>query len=228
MNVLVCGRMKEGKTTFAIYIAREWSDGVLIWDPRHMINADGATYVQDAEELEDAIQDKAFLKGPIIFRPDGLKVEEQFEEVCDCLFNPPERFDNFSFIIDEASDLQSANRIAPHLSKCIRQHPRSVLIIQTTHSLQDWARPSKDLMSYLYCFRLIGRSLKAVVDFCDGSDELEETIKTLPRHHLVRINFEASDDDEKEFVILDDPAVWYSPAAKSSSEEDESYDRTEV
>lgn len=216
MNILVCGRMKEGKTTFAIYLAKGWSDGVLIWDPRHMIQ--GTTYVQDSDELEDAIQEKEWRKGPIVFRPDGLRIEEQFEEMCSNIFNPPERFENFSLIIDEASDLQSANRIAPHLSRVIRQHPRSVLVIQTTHSLQDWARPSRDLMSHLYCFRLVGRSLKAVIDFCDGSDELEKTIRELPRHHLVHISFE-SGSDEGEFEILDDPTTWYSDAAKTRGEE---------
>lgn len=227
MNVLVCGRMKEGKTTFAIYLAYEWSDGVFIWDPRHMITYPNATYVTSAEELEDAIEDKVWQRGPIIFRPDGLNLEGQFEEVCDVLFDPPERFRNWSFLVDEASGLQSANRINDHLSKCVRQHPRSVLVIQTTHSLQDWSRTSKDLMSCLYCFRLQGRSLVSVIDYCDGSHELEETIRNLPRHHLVRINFEAS-RDESEFIIVDDPGMWYSPATKSDNEEEESYDRTEV
>lgn len=222
MNVLVCGRMKEGKTTLAIYLAYEWSNGVVIWDPRHMISWPNATYVSEADELEDVIADRAWERGPIIFRPDGLRLEDQFEEVCDVLFDPPQRYANWSFVVDEASGLQSANRINDYLSKCIRQHPRSVLVIQTTHSLQDWSRTSKDLMSCLYCFRLMGRSLKAVIDYSDGSDRLEETIKNLPRHHVVRINFEASDDNT-EFTVLDDPTLWYSPATQSENEEEEQY-----
>ena len=214
MNVLVCGRMKEGKTTLAIHLAQEWAPGVIVWDPRHMI--EGGTYVSSGEELEDAIQDKEWTKGPIIFRPDGLNVLEQFDEMCEVLFTPPERFAHFALVIDEASEMQSPHKIAAHLSRCVRQHPRSVLIIQTTHSLQDWHRASKDLTSLIYCFRLIGRSLQAVVDFCDGSEELEETIKTLPRHHVVRINLEATDDNE-EFVVIDDPASWYQPSTERSS-----------
>jgi hypothetical protein len=199
MNVLVCGRIKEGKTTLAKALAYEWSDGVVIWDPRHMI--EGGSYVRNADELEDVITDQAWKKGPIVFRPDGLRLEEQFDEMCEVLFTPPERFDNFSLVVDEAGDMQSAHRIQPHLSRCLRQHPRSVMVIQTTHSLQDYARPSKDLMNCMYCFRVIGRSLKSVIEFCDGSDELREAIETLPRHHCVRINFEAS-NDEKEFVVI--------------------------
>lgn len=206
MNVLVCGRMKEGKTTFALYLAKKWSPGIVVWDPRHMI--EGGCYVSDGEELEDAIQEREWKKGPIVYRPDGLNIGEKFDEMCGVLFTPPERFDHFSLVIDEASDLQSAHTIAPHLSRCIRQHPRTVLVIQTTHSLQDWHRASRDLMSELYCFRLIGRSLIAVIDFCDGSEELEETIKNLPRHNLVKISFE-SGSSEQEFEVLDNPEEWF-------------------
>lgn len=212
MNVLVCGRMKEGKTTFALNLAHEWAKGTVVWDPRHMIETDGV-YVTSGDELEDAIQDKEWEKGPIVFRPNGLELEDQFNEMCEVLFTPPERFDHFSLVIDEAADMQSPHSITPQLSRCIRQHPRSVLIIQTTHSLQDWHRASKDLTNCIYCFRLIGRSLKAVMEFCDGSRELENTIKTLPRHHLVRINFEAS-DEEQEFTVIDDPESWYSSSTE--------------
>jgi len=218
MNVLVCGRMKEGKTTFALHLARQWSNGVVIWDPRHMISFPGATYVQNGDELEDAIADRCWSQGPIIFRPNALQLLEDFEDMCSVLFTPPERFDHFALIIDEAAEMQSPHTIQPHLSRAVRQHPRTVLVIQTTHSLQDWHRASKDLMSDLYCFRLIGRSLEAVIDFCDGSDELRETIKKLPKHHMVHVCFEANDDN-KEFEVLDDPTIWYSP----STERKESY-----
>lgn len=177
----------------------------------------GAHYVSDAEELEDVIQDKGWEDGAIIFRPDGLRLTEQFDEMCSVLFNPPERFQHFSLIIDEAATLQSAHTIAPHLSRCVRQHPRSVLIIQTTHSLQDWHRASKDLTNHLYCFRLIGRSLKSVIDFCDGSDQMEQTIKTLPRHNCVHIDFEA-DANAPEFTVLNEPEVWYSAATERREE----------
>ena len=210
-NQLVCGRIKEGKTTFAIFLARQFSDGILIWDPRHMIA--GGSYVSDAEELEDAIQEEEWRKGPIVFRPDALHLTEDFDAMCEVLFTPPDRFDNFALIVDEAADLQSAQRIQPHLARALKQHPRTVLVIQTAHSLQDWNRPSKDLMNDLYCFKLIGRSALAVVDYCDGSEELETTIKTLPRHHLVHVSFEGGTDEE-EFEVLDKPEEWYSPVTE--------------
>lgn len=222
MNILICGRMKQGKTTLALYLAKEWCKGRIAWDPRHRIT--GSVYVHNAEELEDAIHEKKWRDGLIVFRPDGLRLEEQFDELCSVLFTPVERFDHFALIIDEAADLQSAHRISPRLSQCIRQHPRTVLIIQTTHSLQDWHRASRDLTNAVYSFCLRGNSLRALVDFCDGGDELYNLIKTLPRHHCVRILLEES--TEEEIIVLDDPKEWYSP--DSQVEQDDQSTEEEI
>jgi hypothetical protein len=210
--------MKEGKTTFALYLAKQWSPGTIVWDPRHMI--DGSVFVSDSDELEDAIYEGEWKNGPIVYRPDGLNLSDEFDAMCTVLFTPPERFGPYALIIDEASDMQSSHKIAPHLSRCIRQHPRNVLVIQTTHSLQDWHRASRDLTNELYCFRQVGLSLKAVVDFCDGSEEMYNTIKNLPRHHLIKVNFESSSEDD-EFVLIDDPEEWFSPATSKHDTKEE-------
>lgn len=212
MIILCCGRIKEGKTSRALYLARQWSIGVIVWDPRHRITPadlpasygddNRITYVASGDELEDAIEERSFENGPIIFWPDGTNLEGDFVEMCEVLFDPPERFGSggFALVVDEAADLQSAHRIQPQLQRAVKQHPRSVLIVQTTHSLQDWHRSSRDLTSEVHTFRLRGRSLDALVDFCDGDAELHEKIKTLPRHHAVRINFEADGDLEIEDI----------------------------
>jgi hypothetical protein len=218
MNVLVCGRMKEGKTTLAKYLAFQFSPGVVIWDPRHII--DGAVYVHDADELQEAIDRKEWRQGAIVFRPNALHLQDDFDAMCEVLFDPPERFsgngrDNggFALIIDEAAQLQSPHTIRPNLDRAVRQHPRTVLVIQTTHSLQDWHRASKDLMSKLYCFRMLGRSLDAVVEYCDEDEEFRETVRTLPSHCLVVYDFEAKHGEET-WTIWYDPAEWYSPINK--------------
>lgn len=180
---------------------------MIVWDPRHRITPadlpavygehNKITYVQSGDELEDVIQEHDWEHGPIVFWPDGRFLEENFVELCEVLFDPPERFGpgGFALIVDEAADLQSAHRIHAHLQLAVKQHPRSVLIIQTTHSLQDWHRSSRDLTSEVHAFRLRGRSLEAIVEFCDGDDDLREQIKTLPRHHCIRINLEAGDGE---------------------------------
>ena len=198
-NILVCGRMKQGKTTLALFLAHEWSPGVIMWDPRHMFQG----YIVQPpieDNLEDAIQEKRYLTQPIVVWPDR-DLEGGFKEVCNVLFTPPERFKGdgkanggFAFVVDEAADLQKANSINEELRIVVKQHPRSVVVIQCTHSLQEWSRASKDTMSHLYCFRLQGRSLDYVVEYSDvdDEDELAEAIKSLPEHHYVHIDFEAS------------------------------------
>ena len=205
MNFLVCGRMKKGKTTLALYLAEQHSPGRVAWDSKHDIV--GAVYVTNSEELEDAIQTGQWRNGLIVFRPNGLRIEQDFSEMCAVLFNPPKRFECFSLVIDEAKQLQGPHSIDPYLDVAIRQHPRSVLIVQTTHSLQDWHRASKDLMTELYCFRLIGNSLESVVDYCDGGPDFRAAIESLPDHHCVRVNFEAA-KGESDWEVWDHPELW--------------------
>lgn len=197
-NILVCGRIKQGKTTLALFLAHEHSPGVVVWDPRHMQHG-FVVRPPIAENLEDAIQEKRYKLQPIVIWPSG-NLEDEFTEVCSVLFNPPERFSGngkdsggFAFIVDEAADLQKANSITDALRIVVKQHPRSVVVIQTTHSLQEWNRSSKDTMSHLYCFRLQGRSLKYAVEYADVEDEeeFEAAIKTLPEHSYVHVDFEA-------------------------------------
>jgi hypothetical protein len=195
-NILVCGRIKQGKTTLAIFLGHEHSAGVIVWDPRHMQKG----YIVTPEELEDAIQEKKYREAPIIIWPSG-DLETEFEKVCSVLFNPPERFSGngkdsggFAFVVDEAADLQTSNSINDSLRIAVKQHPRSVVVIQCTHSLQEWNRSSKDTMSHLYCFRLQGRSLKYTVEYADVEDEEEfsEALKTLPEHSYVHVDFEST------------------------------------
>jgi hypothetical protein len=198
-NILVCGRIKQGKTTLAVFLAHEFSPGVVVWDPRHMIHG----YIVRppiAENLEEAIVEGHYNEQPIVIWPSG-NLEEEFGEVCGVLFSPPERFSGdgtggggFAFVVDEAADLQKAQSINDSLRIVVKQHPRSVVVIQCTHSLQEWNRSSKDTMSQLYCFRLQGRSLTYAVEYADVEDEeeLAQTIKALPEHHYVKIDFESS------------------------------------
>jgi len=197
-NVLVCGRIKQGKTTLALFLAHQYSPGVVVWDPRHMFHG----YIVRppvGENLEDAIQEKKYDQQPIVVWPDG-NLEEEFGEVCGVLFSPPERFSGdgkenggFALVVDEAADLQKAQSIHESLRIAVKQHPRPVIVIQCTHSLQEWNRSSKDTMSQLYCFRLQGRSLTYAVEYADveNEEELSQTIRSLPEHSYVKIDFES-------------------------------------
>src|SRR5215469_11094896 len=104
-NILVCGRIKQGKTTLAIFLAHQHSPGVIVWDPRHMQKG-YIVHPPIEENLEDAIQEKKYKQQPIVIWPGG-DLEEEFDSVCRVLFNPPERFSGsgsesggFAFVVD--------------------------------------------------------------------------------------------------------------------------------
>lgn len=211
MNYLICGRMGEGKTTLAQYLAKLHSPGVVVWDPRRMI--DGVV-CHGPDELEDAIEEGRWREGALVYRFDSLDVGVEFSQFCHVLFPPGFGLGKFAVVIDEAAQLQTSNSIHPELSRMIRQHPRSVNVYQTTHSLQDWHRASRDLTNGVYCFAMLGRSLDAVVTFCDGDEEMRETIRTLQKHQCIHWRAESGT-----YEIWSDPTTWYIPAVRLNHED---------
>jgi len=182
MNHNVCGRMKEGKTSLARWLALRSHKASVAWDPRCMI--DGVV-CYGPDDLEEAINSGAWRQDILVYRFDNEDVEEEFSQLCEILFPPRFTLGNFSLVIDEAAQLQKSNSIHPKLDRAIRQHPRSVEIFQTSHSLQDWSRSGKDLVSDIYCFNMTGRSLDAAVDFMDGDERMREIIQNLPPHTCI-------------------------------------------
>lgn len=230
MNVLIAGRMKQGKTNLALYLACRWARVVVVWDPRHMIDFPPQfrnTVILRGDDLggqlEDALHDvqeqppekRAAL---IIIRPDGLRLEEDFEAICAVLFSPPERYQSWAFIVDEAADLQRPQAIEPRLRVAVKQHPRSVLVIQTTHALQEWHRASKGQISELFCFRMVGRDAQVAADFCDEGPEFERVLKTLPPHVCIRYDFEDL-ASEQPWEVWSDPSAWYMGATETFERE---------
>lgn len=212
MNEIIAGRMKEGKSTFGLYRCLQHSPGVAAWDPRGMI--DGIV-CYGADALEDAIDSGKWKDGPLIYRFDSDDISGEFTAFCSVIFPPRFTLRKFSVLIDEAKQLQGPNYIHPSLSRAVTQHPRDVKILQTTHSLQDWARASKDLVTDIWSFRQIGRSLKALIEFCDGDEKMAKVVSNLPRHHL--IHWDAASG---KYSVLDDPSKWYLPNVKQDGDEE--------
>jgi hypothetical protein len=204
VNKLVCGRMKQGKTTLAMYLARERGFAIVAWDPRNMIQGDVVCW--GPEQLQDAIE--AIKAGElahdavIVYRFDSTDVHGEFNAMCAVLFPPMFTFGSFSLVVDEAAQLQKSNWILPSFDRAIRQHPRSVDIYQTTHSLQDFYRSSRDNVTDLYTFSLMGKSLESVVDFTEGDDETKQMIRGLDNHWYAHWNHATNVWEECEPIQL--------------------------
>jgi hypothetical protein len=214
MNLLICGRREEGKTTLAMHLARQRHKGIVVFDPRAMIQG---VVVYSPDELRSAIEEKAWQRGPIVYRYDSPEHEEQFAQVTEVLFPPRFPVGGFAFIVDEAGMLQTPNSIDENLSRVIKQHPtfpprESVTIIQTSHRLSEFHGASKALMNELYIFQTTHpRDLDTLAEHTDGQTEIAEAVKALPRHHCVRYKYDRQADGQPQWEAWNDPAAWYVP-----------------
>ena len=216
-GVLCTGTRREGKTTLAIHLAREWSQTVVAWDPRASIKkllGDDAIEVRSGEELRahletgDYLEDEHGNPYPIpkvlIYRSES---EDGFQELCDVLFPP--FFEGYqgglALIVDEAGSLQTSHSIHPALNRAIGQCPDTVLIVQTTHMISEWHGKSRSCMNEMFLFRQVGaRNWDVVAENC-GDDVAEQT-QNLPPHHLVHYWFDRRDGIQWE--LWDNPSIW--------------------
>lgn len=192
--------MKQGKTTLAMSLARKFGPGIVTWDPRHMIDG---VICWGPDELYNAMVNGAYAHGPLVYRFDSRDIISEFSHLCSVIFPPRFSLGHFTLVVDEAAQLQRSNWIHPELDRAVRQHPRSVNIIQTTHSLQDWFRSSRDLVSDLYTFSLMGKSLDACISFTDAGDDEREIIRNLGNHCYAHWDHASAN-----WEVCNDPASW--------------------
>lgn len=221
MNIVICGTRGEGKSTLSLYLARQFSDTVVILDPRGTYSAVGIECF-DLDDLFDALEDKTYLQSgkkplPLVLRIDG-PTPELFGQAAARLFPAYFRFrGKISLVIDEARELQSPHWIDPHLNRLVRQSPLDrVCIVQNTHQLMDWNSATKSVTSDFYLFRQLGpRNYTVVTDHFGG--EIADIAAKLPKHHLVHCWFDRRDDD-KSFEVWDDPSKWFEQITEPYSE----------
>lgn len=215
-NINIVGRREEGKTTLALFLARRYCAKV-IWDPRSMIGSrDTAVIVSNPDDLDLAISEGEWRRGPIVYRPENGDVEEEFASVCEVLFPPKFTRGGFAFVIDEAGELQNAHGIHPALLRVIKQHPtfpprESVLVIQTNHRLSEFHNSCKALMNDLYIFQTtLPRDLD-VLDQHTGIPEIRNIVARLPKHHCVHYIYGRMEEGVPQYEVWDDPSYWYTP-----------------
>src|ERR1035438_6457449 len=185
MNSIAVGGREEGKTTLALWLARQSHLAVFVFDPRGIFVGE---VVYSPEELQAAIDrhaEEGWTDDPIVYRFEG-DPEEAFAEMSGVLFPPQFTRGGFALIIDEAGELQGANRICDELRRVVSQHPTDktpgrapedrVHVIQTSHRLAEYHGKIKTCLNDLYIFRTRNpRDLDALDDFT-GEPELREIV----------------------------------------------------
>ena len=218
MNIVCCGRREEGKTTLAMHIARKHHRGVVVFDPRGMING---TIVYGSSELEDAIEGGMWQNGPIVYRYDSGDANSEFDEMCSVLFPPQFTKGGFSLVVDEAGQLQTAHSINENFIRAIKQHPtsplrESVTIIQTNHRLAEFHGASKSLMNELYIFQTTYDLDLRTLEQHTGLPQMSEIVKNLPQHHCVRYLY-GRQPNNKQYEVWDNPLIWFNDIKRGPS-----------
>lgn len=220
MNLIVCGRRLEGKSTLSLKLARDQHRGVVVFDPRGMF---AGCRCSDAAEVAEAIQDRAWESLPIVLTPEGDTLDG-FAALCDVLFPPQFTLSDFGLVIDEAGMLQSSHSSHPALARAVAQHPhRGITIIQNTHRLPEIHGKSKALMDDLYIFKTMHPGdLATLLDFVEGDSEVIELVQGLPPHHCIHYTYRR--EAGAQWELLDRPEAWYNPIQKEEAD----YVRTET
>jgi hypothetical protein len=176
----------------------------------------GGVIVHNPDDLETAIEERAWEDGPIVYRQESGNSYDEFEGFCRVLFPPKFTRGGFAVIVDEAGELQTAHGINPDLLRAIKQHPtdppaQSVLLVQTNHRLAEFHNSSKALMDELYIFQTTLPGDLRVIEEHTGSREIAEIVRTLPKHHCVKYLYGRQDDGVPQYVVMSNPEIWYRP-----------------
>jgi hypothetical protein len=223
-NVNIVGRREEGKTTLALYLSKRYKARV-IWDPRGMIGDNSsAVIVCNPDDLETAIEEGEWRRGPIVYRSESGDVEGEFSSVSQVLFPPKFTRGGFAFIIDEAGELQNPHQVHKELKRIIKQHPtfparESVLVLQTNHRLSEFHNSCKALMNELYIFQTtLPRDLD-VIDEHTGNPEVAVIVRELPKHHCVKYLYGRQELGVPQYEVWSDPNMWYEPLKSGDTPE---------
>jgi len=216
MNIIAVGSRGEGKTTLAMSTLSEKHDGIVVFDPRGMIDG---VICWGPDELEKAIDEQKWKDAPLVYRYDSLDNDDEFSAFCSVVFPPNFPRGGFGCLVDEAGWLQGPNSIHPDLGRAIKGHPQqpeefAITLFQTMHTLSESYGKSRSLIDEYYFFRLTSpNDTKAIVEFT-GKPELAEIVRNLPQHHYVRYFNSRRAAGEPEYIIVDDPESWHLAATE--------------
>jgi hypothetical protein len=199
---LVIGRRELGKTTFAVYLSRQFSTRVL-FDPRHMINTT-SDILSDGQIGGGVLYSLLDTRSEIIVRPHFDK-EATFNEMCreiyDWLRDNPE--EKFCLLLDEARFIKEPEKNT-YFDYIVRCTPRELVeVIFTCHGVIDISPDLRRIADFWILFRLTMESdLDRVRERC-GETVAIEVQKLEPYEYIVW------NDARGTWAKHTDRAKWY-------------------
>jgi hypothetical protein len=208
VNVLIFGRRQLGKSTFAMHLAQQrdgW--GIAVFDPNRQFDAFAAD-AYDPDTFEDLLD--AASGHPAIVRYVPVNdVQNEFEAVAELMWQR----EHFVFIVDEASQLQTAVKPNRWIDRFVRlQQPEEGDFIQTMHRPRDAAMICRSLANHWYIFRTTDASdLAAIGERC--GETVARQAESLPPGQVIFWN-----DDLATVQLFEDARSWYVPIHKGREE----------
>lgn len=137
MNAVFTGRKRSGKTTLAFDIAMRRGGGIIVYDPKREWRGWPGT-VTEVSQIEAKLKDKDI--DVIVFHPQGDK-REAFTPLADLVTklhqnammeNWDKQGKHFTFLVDEAVNVSTANFVDKHLLALIAENRPEILDIYLT------------------------------------------------------------------------------------------------
>lgn len=205
MIYLVFGRMRQGKSTLGLFIARK-SPTRVIYDPRNQF-ASSTTVLREADEkLETALDERA----EIIIRP-GLDGEDMLESVSQMILdwteeNPKEKI---CFLVDEANMVGLDSRPQekfPHFNYLLRSAGEDrINVVITSHRSVEVHPAIRSIANFVCMFRTTHEpDLKVIEDKCGY--EVTDQLRALPSGQVI-----VWDDNVGSYALHSDRTFWYVP-----------------
>jgi hypothetical protein len=199
---LVIGRRELGKTTLAVYLAKQFPKRV-IFDPRHMIGTTRNIFTQvDSGMLYETLD----MRSEIIVRP-HFEVEETFGAMCEEIYywlldHPAQRF---ALLVDECRFIREPekDRFFDYIVRCTKRD--LVTVILTCHGVVDISTDLRRVADYWILFQItMEHDLERIYERC-GPVVANEVQK------LNSFEFIVWDDAHRRWWKRTDAETWYIP-----------------
>lgn len=206
MITICIGRMRQGKSTLAKYIANQSPTRIVI-DPRRQFHT-SPVYISDVTGLYELLDERE----EIIVRP-GIEGEGIVEPVSEVMLDwiedgrDAQGSEKICLLVDEANMLgmdAKPQDAYPHFNYLLRSAGEdNINVVLTSHRIVEIHPAIRSIAHYLCMFRTTHTAdLKAIEDKC-GQEVAEKVATIAPREVLVW------DDNFGTYRVETDREKWY-------------------
>lgn len=205
MFAIVIGKREQGKSTLSLFIAREWSERVMIFDPRRQFNQGYITHdFVEFQELLDERDARIVVYQPLSEDDDSEFVFIAREALARGFVSNPSG--KFVLLVDEAQDLAKTGQSMQALSRFVRKTKTdTAALVMNFHRPADVATIFKALPTDMFIFRTtLGNDIAWLKE--NVGEDVADRVRQLPDHIFIHVKV-----DRDKWRIIDTPESWFVP-----------------